>query len=290
MPADPYAQIKAVEADFRVPRKQATIDVGSLNGATGAFSWGGEIKAAPALDGSGGSDSSTGPPLKPGQTLQHSVYVDAVDVSLKFLVKKPQGAFELTVNGVAVQVAQGVYSATVPISTATGATFTIASGARSFEGSLEIARPPLIGAGAFKIPVLPIFLVYDPPVDSQHENSASYTDAKSVGATFELFFSSEQTVGSEFLGASQFVTKIGQAASLVSSIAGQGDSSSGANAFSAGAQAIIDAVGQSSQSSEQVNENTTDNTLGIDIVETQSVATTSTLALAKAMSSDTSLA
>jgi hypothetical protein len=56
-----------------------------------------------------------------------------------------------------------------------------------------ITRPPLLGMGAYTMPVVPVAIVYEPPQDMNKKNTVTYTEVKSVGTTIKSSVSTEDS-------------------------------------------------------------------------------------------------
>jgi hypothetical protein len=56
-----------------------------------------------------------------------------------------------------------------------------------------ITRPPLLGMGAYTMPVVPVAIVYEPPQDMNKKNTVTYTAVKSVGTTIKTSISTEDS-------------------------------------------------------------------------------------------------
>ena len=55
----------------------------------------------------------------------------------------------------------------------------------------------MLGVGAFRVPVFPVGVLYEPPPDAAFQNRASYSTASSIGTTVSSsFFREESTTGS----------------------------------------------------------------------------------------------
>ncbi len=85
-------------------------------------------------------------------------------------------------------------SVAIDVQDAISITWTAKSGQRTFSDFLIIHRPqvPVIGAGAFTIPVLPVAVIYEPPPDQQKKSHAMYSTTKYIGTTTEVSFGTEK--------------------------------------------------------------------------------------------------
>src|SRR5439155_7931942 len=79
--------------------------------------------------------------------------------------------------------------------------WTIRSGNVSHQDEVFLPRPPILAAGAFRVPEIPVLLVYEPHQDSAHLNSASFTSSTSLGTSQTTSFGGVQKISSQFLSA-----------------------------------------------------------------------------------------
>ncbi len=180
-----YRQIKDLEGHFPIPTPYATVKVGVFDVATGRFD---------------GLVSTT--EMHPPDELHRRPYrvtlpavreVNAVHVGLVFEVRNSPGGFQVTANGVTTA-STGQESIEVNVASASLVNWTIRAGAKTHSDKLLLQRPPIIGAGAFTVPALPIAIVYEPPQDAQRLNRASYSVATSIGNTMSTSLHHEQSV------------------------------------------------------------------------------------------------
>ncbi len=99
----------------------------------------------------------------------------------------------------------------------------VESGAALVKGFVRIKRPPLVGAGIFMLPAIPVAIVYEPPqpVDHNLHNTATYSETISVGTTFSTSLSEEQnsslkmpTAYSDVMGLQSKMTSLADVASV----------------------------------------------------------------------------
>ncbi len=188
-----YQDIKRLEEDFPIPTPYATVTIGTFNANTGKFTFAGgvEIKEFdPPTVVEGDID-----PLKPqeGETLPH-VKVNAVNVGLTFRVTGAAEDFRVIAKGVTVTAYGGQTALTVDVGSATTLNWRVRAGARTYSDRLVINRPPIVGAGVFTIPALPVAIVYEPPPDSRFLNKATYSTTQAIGTTVRMSFSEENSV------------------------------------------------------------------------------------------------
>ncbi len=181
--ADVYDTIKAQEANFPVPQPTVVIPMGTFNAATGQFT--GKV-----------STMVWHPPdqfhSKPYQMRQPPTEeVNAVGVQLTFTAaNRPAGQnLQVTANGR--PRAANSDSITVDVGAANLVQWKVQVGGLSYADTLVIKRPPIIGAGAFTLPALPLVVIYAPPVDQSGRNRATYSTTQATGTTIGMSFSRE---------------------------------------------------------------------------------------------------
>jgi len=160
---DFYRMVKGVENSFPIPAPTATARVGSFDAATGIFEGlCSAIEWQPA-----GREH-----LKPWK---------------KAFSPSAQA------NGVTVRASPGQRVISIDVKNATGVDWKITSRYRSFHDRLLLTRPPIVGAGVFTLPALPVAIIYEPPPDRLRRNSAKYTANQTVGATTRTTFRQEHS-------------------------------------------------------------------------------------------------
>lgn len=184
--ASAYSVIKGVEDQFPIPVPYATAFVGTYNAATGTFN--GLVSRAEIRP----PDATH---LKPWSILiRPKALVNGVHIGIVFALKSHQGAVvTVTTEGITVSASPGHDTVTIDVGNANEVAWTIRSGAKSFSDRLILNRPPIVGAGAFRVPVLPIAIIYEPPPDAQRKNVASYTVTRRIGSTISMGFSQESS-------------------------------------------------------------------------------------------------
>lgn len=193
---DVYNAIKAQEANFPIPRPSATFTVGTFNALTGTFTY-----AVPAYSESNDTydPDIQGGPLKPSPSLKSIggliTAMNIVNVQLRFNITNRQGRdFVLSVPGFAdVHAPAGQNFVTLDVGPVGGADFTLTCGGKTFESQLPVAiNRPLVGAGAFAVPALPVAIVYAPPVDQNRKNTSTWSFGTTTGTSTTLI-SAEQS-------------------------------------------------------------------------------------------------
>jgi hypothetical protein len=116
----------------------------------------------------------------------------------------------LTVNGKMLTAEPGQTFMRFDIWDSQVATWTIEANGRLHSDTLRIQRPsaPLddASAGAFTIPVLPVTIIYAPPVDSGKQSTASYSQSDTHGdtVTFDTSTETSHTTPIEIFGTAGF--------------------------------------------------------------------------------------
>src|SRR5258708_10808538 len=153
---DVYNKLRNIEQTrFPIPRIHEVVRVGTFDAANGRFSFDPRVKIVRHVD-----------RITHVPDFTHTLAATAVDVGLEFSVVNRQGNFDVsTFAGPSVSAPPDQNTVVVELGTSASGDFTVTSGSKSFDSDLDIARPTVIGAGAFTIPALPLTIVYDLPVD-----------------------------------------------------------------------------------------------------------------------------
>jgi hypothetical protein len=201
-----YDLIKQDEAQFAVPAPYVTIDVGTLDVATGSFTGlrtTSERDPEP-VEHQAGQHPVNPPPRFVGERLI-SVTIDSTwhrtitstpapkvalaPVLLRFSVTSTSAAWSVTAAGVTLSAPAGQDSLLVNAWDAQAVAWSVTAGGVTVSDSLRIQRPagpPAAALGAFTIPVLPVTIVYAPPADSLKLSTATYTTAHTVGTSVDV--------------------------------------------------------------------------------------------------------
>ncbi len=168
-----YQQIKSAEGKIPVPTPVATVDMGTFDAATGQFD--GLATEIEIING------------KPVRLVPHT-FVNAVNARLTFhIVNNAARIVRVSATGGAfASVPAGRTSVTIGVGREHDVRWTMSSGLKIHRDELIVDRPRIIGAGAFRIPALPVSVVYDPPQDPSGTNSVVYTRSTSVGVSLGL--------------------------------------------------------------------------------------------------------
>jgi hypothetical protein len=213
-PQQAFDQIKALETQGVIPSPAATatIHVGAFNVQTGKFAY-----SIPTANIVWFENLGRGPNGKPIPPLKHTttvgkIGVNAVDLILTFSVSPANSTFTVQVGSKTVSIntppvlqpkgviATTLHSLTIDLGSFVstprvageepGILVNMWSGSVSASIRLDIERPPLVSAGAFNIPALPIALVYAPPPGAQNRNYAEYSTSSSISTKVSTSFSS----------------------------------------------------------------------------------------------------
>ena len=217
MPATPdsvYQLLKSYESQFQLPAPYVYLTVGALNVDNGTFT-GLTTKSSTDPEPIEHSPGQT-PKNPPGHfqgaewitvsinsrwirtiTTEPAPHVALGPVQLVFNVSRPlpQG-WSVTANGTTAQADGTQTNLSIDIWDAENASWTIQANGFSHTDALRIQRPAGIlgGAlGAFTIPVLPVTIVYAPPVNSLNKSTATYAQGQTVGQTTDFGTSTDQS-------------------------------------------------------------------------------------------------
>lgn len=191
-----YDTIKAQEVNFPIPQPTGTITVGTFNATTGKFQYAvptyTQITSEQPVLGQGGSTKPTKITLTGGNVQAVNIF----DLKLRFNVTNWQGGFSVTMAGqAAVHSAANQNFVVVDAGTVNSIGFSLALGNNNaFDPDLPLTiSRQIVGAGAITIPVLPISILYAPPVDQQKKNVASWTSTDTAGNTTTVSFSDQSS-------------------------------------------------------------------------------------------------
>jgi hypothetical protein len=208
-----YDLIKKEEALFTVPAPYVTIDVGTLDPATGSFTGlrtTSERDPEPIPHGPG--QHPVNPPPRFIGARWVSVTIDSTwhrtitstpapkvslaPVLLRFSVTNASAPWSVSAAGITVSASAGQDSLVVNVWDSASVGWTMTAGDVTVHDSLRIQRPagpPAVALGAFTIPVLPVTIVYAPPADSLKLSTATYTTAHTVGTSVDVGTSNESS-------------------------------------------------------------------------------------------------
>ena len=235
-----YQLLKSYEGQFQLPAPYVYLTVGTLNVDNGTFNGlttksstdpepvehlaGQTPRNQPGhFEGAEWTTVSIDSHWRRTFTTEPAPQVALGPVQLVFNVSRPlaQG-WSVTANGTTAQADGTQTSLSVDIWDAAAASWTIQANGISHSDSLRIQRPAGIlgGAlGAFTIPVLPVTIVYAPPVDSLKKSTATYVQGQTVGQTTDFATSNDQsqTVPLTVANAAAMTTMLGFASSSIAS-------------------------------------------------------------------------
>lgn len=246
-----YDLIKQEEGRFAVPAPYFTVDVGTLDVATGTFTGlrtttrrnpeplphrPGQHPANPAPEFRGNRWVSVTIDNSWHETVTSvpAPVVPLAPVLLRFSVSSAPSPWSVKAAGVETAPA-GQMSLLVNLWDAAGVTWTLTAGGVTVTDSLLIQRPagpPAAAVGAFTIPVLPVTIVYAPPADSPGLSTASYTTAQTVGTSVDVGIGNETSTtvpvrATGFVGQLQGFRGVLTADAAVLQAAGAGSIASG---------------------------------------------------------------
>jgi hypothetical protein len=204
---DVYQAIKNLESTFPLPAPYFTVDVGTFDATSGTFvglTTTSEFDPEPLPHGP--HDHPHNPPPRfvserrivvtidatwhQTITIEPAPHVKLAPVLVKFSVTGTSSPWSVAVNGVTVTGSAGQSSVEVSVWDAPVANWSISAGGHQYADVVWFQRPPAgpesAAMGAFTIPVLPVAIVYAPPVDSLHQSVASYSTAQTVGSTVDI--------------------------------------------------------------------------------------------------------
>jgi hypothetical protein len=195
--------------------------------------------------------------------------VPLAPVVLQFAVTDTSKAWEVTVNGFTTTVAAGQGTVAVAIWDTSYLTWSIGT----YRDELYIQRPgPLpAAAGAFTIPVMPVAMIYAPPVDSLGKSTASYVQIGIVGTSISYSFNSQTSetgpdpnLTSAFANAQEVSNVLGAIADVLK-IAGSKDAE--------GVSTLSDMLGKFSATQEDQNSTGTSSTYTTTTTTTGTITT-----------------
>jgi hypothetical protein len=279
-----YNAIKRVEHElldlFPVPRPVATVQVGTFDAATGEFTG---LTTREELRPSPGGGRPRPVPQVP------SVELNAVDVELVFRIRNAHGGVSL-----AVETWHGPDAFTETITAAPGSGsvayrarrpdsvyWMLRSGDQVFSDQLFFNRPPAIGVGAFRIPALPVALVYDPPQGHEAKNTARRTQTFTLATKVGMSFSRATTITTQFLSPKELLDRLGQLISFVGNFPTPAGSDStrggmvdGFSRAKGSLEGFVTAFPNGTHSDVRAQERSSDHTLEIQVSESISLEPT----------------
>jgi hypothetical protein len=198
-----YECIKHFEEAFDVFEPVQVVRVGTFDAATGKFKWyepnmviETRERVNPYIP---CTHEQPRPDLCGNQEYYQVAKVNAVNVKLRFDFINNHDRFSViatgdkdVTTGITPRRIQPVVpylpsgEMTVDVGQAKKVNWTVRSGDHVYSDTLEIERPPIIGVGAFTIPVFPLSVVYAPPKDKKEQNQVVYSRATSVGTTITM--------------------------------------------------------------------------------------------------------
>jgi hypothetical protein len=165
-----YQQIKGAEGKIPVPTPLQSINVGTFDATTGEFD-------GLAVE----TEIINGKPVR----IVPVAPINAVNAKLVFALRNnATKSVRLSVQGVGFAIAAaGRTSIAINVGRLRNVRWSLTAGLKSHPDELNIKRPRTIGAGAFRIPALPVAVVYDPPQNPARTNSVVYSRSTSLGVS-----------------------------------------------------------------------------------------------------------
>jgi hypothetical protein len=223
-PEQTYKNVKEIEGLVKFPSVYGKKKVGVLDAVTGKFTYASpEYKTVHVDVGGGNPDEKPyHKPEKPEVNVG-KMLINAVDVGLVFEVVNRKGDFSVTAGGKTVTAPANANSITIDVGRVAKVTWKVQSESKTHSDQLQIVRPPIVGAGAFTVPAVPVAVLYEPPMDKKKLNQATYVKTKVIGTTIKTgygFESSETTPSnaSEFIGAMNFKSEAAKYGGAISKI------------------------------------------------------------------------
>ena len=206
-----YQLIKQFESTFPLPAPYVTVDVGTFDAAAGTFQGltttvdkdpeplehgpnQHPVNPAPRFVGTGWRSVTIDAHWRQTITIVPAPKVPLAPVLLQFRIKNAATSWSVTVGGFTTSAPACQASISVSIWDRTTVSWSIRAGASTYSDKLMIQRPAgLPGAGAFTIPVIPVAIIYAPPVDSLGKSVATYGVSDTVGTTVSYDFSTDSS-------------------------------------------------------------------------------------------------
>jgi hypothetical protein len=192
-----YEQIKRLEGRMPVPEPVGATRVGRFNARTGMFQ---------------GRRSRIEYHYFRGKPRRFTVYpqvdVNGVQAVLTFrLTRNRTTRIRVVANGVRRTAVPGRSRISVNIGRARYARWTLRAGQHTVSDGLRIARPPVVGAGAFVIEAIPVAIVYEPPQPANPvlQNRATHTRTQEIGTRIQTALTHE-TATTTFSTTPEFAT------------------------------------------------------------------------------------
>jgi hypothetical protein len=185
-PEQTFKKVKEIEGLVKFPSVYGKKKVGVLDAATGKFTYASPEYKSVHVDVGGGNPDEK--PYHKPETPEVNVgkmLINAVDVGLVFEVVNRKGDFSVTAGGKTVAAPANANSITIDVGRVAKVTWKVQSEGKTHSDQLQIIRPPIVGAGAFTVPAVPVAVLYEPPMDKKKLNQATYAKTKVIGTTIK---------------------------------------------------------------------------------------------------------
>lgn len=113
---------------------------------------------------------------------------------LKFTVKnlQPGFTFYVKLNGVSYQAGNGKTDIIIGVGDKTKFDWEIGNGISKYKDKLHIQRVPVVVSGVFKVPLMPLLVVYEPAPNNNGTNKAEYIRINTFGSSSTIGISKNQ--------------------------------------------------------------------------------------------------
>ena len=189
--ATTYQEIKDIESKYEktYPLPPSVVQrVGKFDIGTGTFD-------GPKVEHRIVTNPTTGKPMP--RTIVPELEIDGVNVALTFEISSAATPFWVRANGKRVDAAPHQTSLTIDVGKASDVSWEMRAGRKKYLNKLKIVRPLIIGVGAFTIPYMPVTIIYAPPPGRLGQNQSTYKETRTLGASYEISFSSERSETSD---------------------------------------------------------------------------------------------
>jgi hypothetical protein len=115
--------------------------------------------------------------------------------TLKFRVKnlRTTSLYYVKVNGVSYQSIPNQADIYVDVQNNTDFNWQINAGANSYADKLHISRIPVVVAGVFKVPLMPLLVLYEPPPNRDSTNNAKFDRISQFQSSFSISVTNDQS-------------------------------------------------------------------------------------------------
>jgi hypothetical protein len=265
-----------------LPTPSATVVVGTFNCRTGAFTF-----AVPTFTQTTDLPvPPSGKPLKPETATVGRVETDAVQLLIAFDLENVDAgtptissSFKTASTASGKIVLDAALDVSVPLEgnlvspavTVFNVTFTV--NGKPTEVKVSIARPPVLGFGTFRIPVVPVALLCSPPPYTLKKNSNAYTVKTTATRSFTTaFVSSTSTKTAQAFTIEDILGKLSSLGAAAGNISGP---AKGAGAAASALSAVLSGFASVTTSSTSTFTTESDFTTSLALTVSESFVTAS---------------